>query len=135
MKFTFASAGALALALVSAGGATDMSSCTCSEVVEWETETVYVTVAPGYQTPTSCSTATITPTDCTACGHTIVGPLPQYIQTEICTTVTCNGQAIPTTYTTGSTCTVNTVCTVDSNGITHGLEPITKTYVFYLFIL
>jgi hypothetical protein len=131
MKFTFASAGALALVgLVSAGG--NMASCSCSEVVEWETETVYVTVAPGYQTPTSCATATITPTDCTACGHTIVGPLPQYIQTEICTTVTCdNGQVIPTTYTTGSTCTVNTICTVDNNGKTHGLEPITKTYILY----
>jgi hypothetical protein len=128
MKFSIA-AGALALAsLVSAGGLT--TSCTCQEVVEWETETVTVTVAPGYQTPTSCSVATITPTDCTACGHTIVGPLPQYIATEICTTVTCgNGKVVPTTYTTGSTCTVNTVCTVDKHGKTHGLEPITKTYV------
>src|SRR5579859_435097 len=127
MKFSLASAGALALAtLVSAGGV--VNSCTCQEVVEWETETVTITVAPGYQTPTSCSTATVTPTDCTDCGYTIVGPLPQYVATEICTTVTCaNGQVVPTTYTTGSTCTVNTVCTVDKWGKTHGLEPITKT--------
>ena len=106
-----------------------MTSCSCQEVVEWETETVTVTVAPGFQTPSSCQVATITPTGCTACGHTIVGPLPQYIATEICTSVTCsNGQVIPTTYTTGSTCTVNTACTVDNNGKTWGLEAITMTY-------
>lgn len=127
MKFSLASVGALALAtLVSAGGMT--TSCSCQEVVEWETETVTLTVAPGYVTPTSYSTATVTPTDCTACGYTIVGPLPQYIATEIGTTVTCpNGQVVPTTYTTGSTCTVNTACTVDKYGQTWGLEPITKT--------
>ena len=127
MKFSLASAGALALAtLVSAGGTA--TSCSCQEVVEWETETVTLTVAPGYQTPTSYSIATVTPTDCTACGYTMVGPLPQYIATEIFTTVTCpDGQVVPTTYTTASTCTVNTVCTVDKWGKTRGLEPITKT--------
>lgn len=129
MKFSLASAaGALLLAAgVKAG---DSQPCGCKEVVVWETETVYVTVAPGYQTPTSCAVATAYPTDCTECGYTIVGPLPQYIATEICTTVTCNGKAIPTTYTTGSTCTVNTICTVDKYGKTASLQPITKTYFF-----
>src|SRR5579871_5782846 len=129
MKFSLASAaGALLLAAGVKAGGSASSTCGCQEVVVWETETVYVTVAPGYQTPTSCSVATAYPTDCTECGYTIVGPLPQYIQTEICTTVTCsNGQVIPTTYTTGSTCTVNTVCTVDKWGNTATLAPCTKT--------
>ena len=126
MKFSIVS-GALALAaLVQAGG--PISSCPCKEIIEWETETVYVTVAPGYQTPSSCALATVTPTSCSSCGYTLVGTLPQYIQTEVCTTVTCdNGQVLPTTWTTGSTCMVNTVCTVDKDGKTHGLDPITKT--------
>ena len=126
MKFSIVS-GVLALAaVVRAGGS--MSSCTCKEIVEWETETVYVTVAPGYKTPSSYPIATVTPTSCSSCGYTLVGTLPQYIQTEVCTTVTCNnGQVLPTTWTTGSTCMVNTVCTVDKDGKTHGLDPITKT--------
>jgi len=125
MKFSLTSAAAGALLL--AAGANAGGAPVCQEVVVWETETVYVTVAPGFQTPTSCELATIYPTDCTACGYTVCGPLPQYIATEICTTVTCGGKVIPTTYTTGSTCTVNTVCTVDKWGNTETLAPCTKT--------
>jgi len=124
MRFWLFSTGALALpGVVSAGG-----QCVCREVVVWETETVWVTVAPGYQKPSSCPLAIAYPTSCTECGYTLVGTLPQYIQTEICTTVTFNdGKALPTTWTTGSTCWVNTICTVDKDGETHGLDPITKT--------
>jgi hypothetical protein len=128
MKYSLFSAGALALAgLVSAGGSAS-TTCGCSEVVVWETETVWVTVAPGYQTPTSCSVATAYPTSCSSCGHTVVGTLPQYIETEVCTTVTCNdGKVLPTSWTTGSTCWVNTWCSVDNDGKTYGLDPTTKT--------
>lgn len=129
MKFSLASVGLLATlaGMVQAGG--DQAACSCKEVLEWETETVTLTVAPGYVTPTSYDIATITPTACTACGYTVVGPLPQYIATEISTTVTCsNGKVIPTTYMTGSTCTVNTMCTVEKYGKTKTLEPTTRTY-------
>jgi hypothetical protein len=139
MKFSVASAaGVLGFAvLVQAGGelttaapitAAPMVSCECQEVVQWETETVTITVAPGYVTPTSCAIATVMPTDCTSCGYTVVGTLPQYVATEICTTVTCDdGYVIPTTISTGSTCMVNTMCTVDQWGKTASLDPTTVT--------
>ena len=130
MKYSLISAGVVALAAAFVQAGDDMTSCVCSEVVEWETETVTVTVAPGYQTPTSCPVATIYPTSCTECGYTVVGTLPQYVVTEICTSVTCSGGSVlPTTYTTGSTCMVNTVCTVDKNGKTESLLPTTHTYI------
>src|SRR5271169_6843497 len=112
MKFSIISGVHALTALVQAGGS--MSSCSCKEIVEWETQTVYVTVAPGYKTPSSCPIATVTPTSCSSCGYTLVGTLPQYIQTEICTIVTCDdGKLLPTTWITGSTCMVNTMCNVD----------------------
>jgi hypothetical protein len=134
MKFSLA-AGVLALAAVAhAGGAQQTTvaspaACSCQEVVEWETETVTVTVAPGYKTPVAnVAIATVLPTDCTACGHTVVGTFPQYIATEICTTVTCDdGYVIPTTISTGSTCMVNTYCSVDQYGKTATLSPTTIT--------
>ena len=124
MKVWLFAAGALGFSgIVSAGG-----RCVCREVVIWETETVWVTIAPGYETPSNYPLATAYPTSCTNCGYTVVGTLPQYIQTEVCTTVTrSDGKVLPTTWTTGSTCWVNTICTVDKDGETHGLNPITKT--------
>jgi hypothetical protein len=128
MKFLLVGAS---FALFAFSKAAPSGQCPAGDL-DIEVETVWVTVTAGQEdvgpTP-STPLATVTPTSCNKCGHTLVGPMPQYQATEFCATATIhNGVVVTGTFCSGTTRTVNTICTVDGNGNTESLASVTTTY-------